>query len=388
MTSRQLKIWSAVHTWTSLVSMVFMLMLCVTGLPLIFHHELNHALGYESDPPEMPAGTPFVSLDRLVEAGRQQKPGDAIQFLFFDRDEPNAAMLWMAKSVDISPEEGKPVALDRRSAAVLQEPKVTEGPVAFLLKLHTDMFLGLGGKLFLGLMTLVFLVAIVSGVVLYAPFMRRLEFGTVRLGRSRRLKWLDIHNLAGAATLAWVFLVGATGMINTWADLMLKLWQFGQLAEMTAPYRDRPLSTRLTSLQAAVDTAIKAAPDMKPLLVAFPGTAFTSKNHYAVFMMGGTPLTSRVLQPALVDAETGDLTAMRPMPWYVQGLFLSQPLHFGDYGGLPLKIVWAILDVVAILVLGSGLYLWLARRRRGAPRIATTGAGLSGPDRMAGSPAE
>ncbi|MFJ7440053.1 PepSY domain-containing protein [Methylorubrum thiocyanatum] len=51
------------------------------------------------------------------------------------------------------------------------------------------------------------------------------------------------------------------------------------------------------------------------------------------------------------------------MPWYVQGLFLSQPLHFGDYGGIPLKIVWALLDAATIIVLCSGIYLYLVRKR-------------------------
>lgn len=373
MTGKRLRLWSAIHTWTSLISMAFMLMLCVTGLPLIFHHELNHALGYEADPPEMPAGTPFTSLDRVLSVGKAHRPDDVVQFVIFDRDEPNLAMLWMAKAVDTSAELGKPVALDRRTADILKEPKITEGPVAFLLKLHTDMFLGLGGKLFLGLMTLVFVAAIISGVVVYAPFMRKLEFGTVRRGRSRRLRWLDIHNLAGIVTVAWLSVVAVTGTINTWADLMVKLWQYGQLAEMTAPYRDRAPASRLASVQGAVDTAMGAIPGMKPTLVAFPGTVFSSKNHYAVFMMGNTPLTSRLLQPVLIDAETGALTDTRPMPWYVQTLFLSQPLHFGDYGGMPLKIVWAILDAAAIVVLGSGLYLWLARRR-GARRLAETDA--------------
>lgn len=368
--------------------MVFMLMLCVTGLPLIFHHELNHVLGYESDPPAMPAGTPFVSLDRIAEAGKASRPQDVVQLVFFDRDEPNVAYVWMNKALDAPGDQGKAVAVDRRTAELLKEPKFTEGPVAFLLKLHTDMFLGLGGKLFLGLMTFVFLVAIVSGVVLYAPFMRKLEFGTVRRGRSRRLFWLDIHNLGGIAALVWISVVGATGMINTWADLVLKIWQFGQLAEMTAPYRGKPPAASLGSLQKAVDVALAAAPDMKPLSIAFPGTLFTSKHHYGVFLVGNTPISSRVLQPALVDAATGALTPMRPMPWYVQTLFLSQPLHFGDYGGLPLKIVWAVLDVAAILVLGSGLYLWLARRRKGAPRLVDGRGEVAPPGRLLQGPAE
>jgi uncharacterized iron-regulated membrane protein len=42
-------------------------------------------------------------------------------------------------------------------------------------------------------------------------------------------------------------------------------------------------------------------------------------------------------------------------------LEMSRPLHFGDYGGLPLKIIWAFLDVVTMIVLTGGVYLFSAR---------------------------
>jgi uncharacterized iron-regulated membrane protein len=58
------------------------------------------------------------------------------------------------------------------------------------------------------------------------------------------------------------------------------------------------------------------------------------------------------------------------MPWYLRALEVSRPLHFGDYGGTPLKIIWAVLDLVTIIVLCSGLYLWIARRKSAAARIA------------------
>lgn len=51
MKKRTVKAWFWVHKWTSLVSTVFILMLCLTGLPLIFHHELDHALGDGVEPP-------------------------------------------------------------------------------------------------------------------------------------------------------------------------------------------------------------------------------------------------------------------------------------------------------------------------------------------------
>jgi uncharacterized iron-regulated membrane protein len=67
----------------------------------------------------------------------------------------------------------------------------------------------------------------------------------------------------------------------------------------------------------------------------------------------------------LIDAETGKLTDARDMPPLNQALMMSKPLHFGDYGGLPLKLIWAALDVAAIWVLGTGVLLWL-RRKPGA----------------------
>jgi len=204
--------------------------------------------------------------------------------------------------------------------------------------------------------------------------MRKLRFGAYRGDRPRVVRRLDVHNLAGILLVMWTLVVGFTGVINTWADLVLKYWQYDQLAEMTAQYKGREIPARLTPVQEAVKVAQQAIPHMQPAFVSYPGTLFTSNTHYAVFMRGDTPVTSRLLKPALIDAETGQLTDSRDMPWYVSTLFLSQPLHFGDYGGMPLKIIWAILDVITIVVLWTGLYLWLRRRKpaAGAARAAAS----------------
>lgn len=82
-------------------------------------------------------------------------------------------------------------------------------------------------------------------------------------------------------------------------------------------------------------------------------------------MRGNTPATTRLLKPVLVDAQTARVTDSRNAPWYVTALLVSQPLHFGDYGGMPMQILWALLDIATIVVLGSGLYLWFKRKRRG-----------------------
>jgi len=342
-----------------------MLLLCVTGLPLIFHEQIDDILHAQVAAVDVPPDTPPANLDDVMASVRAQKPDMVPHFLIWDRDDPNALLVSVGKIIDADPSKNTLVRVDAHTAKYLDAPDVTGRFTYIMLKLHTDMFAGLPGKLFLGLMGILFCVAVISGIVVYAPSMRKLDFGTYRRERKRVVRWLDVHNLAGILLVMWTLVVGFTGVINTWADLVIKYWQFDQLALMTAQYKDRPIVMNPASINAAVKVALKAEPDMKPSFVAFPGTIFSSKSHYAVFMRGDTPLTSRLLKPALIDAQTGTMTDSRDMPWYVATLLLSQPLHFGDYGGMPLKIIWAILDVITIALLVTGLYLWLRRRKPG-----------------------
>ncbi len=373
MSNGAFRAWYLVHKWTSLVCTVFLLMLCLTGLPLIFHDEIDHLIDGERVLAEVAPGTPWKTLDDVLAVALAARPGEKPLFLSFDTDQP-VVNVTTGPTVDATVAQMHFQSYDRRTA----EPVLTasdSGVMHFILQLHTDMFLGLPGELFLGFMGLLFFAAVVSGVVVYTPFMRKLRFGTVRTSRKRRTKWLDAHNLLGIVTVMWVSVVGLTGVINTLATPLVDLWRHDELAEMVRPYADKPIPAVFSSLGAAVATAVAAAPDMEPQFVAFPGVSFSSNHHYAVWLRGKTPAGSQLHKPALIDAETGVLTEIRSMPWYMLALRLSQPLHFGDYGGLPMKILWALLDIAAIVILASGLYLWLARRETSASGFVVRSVG-------------
>lgn len=361
-TAKKTKRWFWWHKWTSLICTVFLLMLCITGLPLIFHHELAELTDGKTVGSNVTNDAPKIRLDSLIFKAKSLYPDRIVRYVFWDEEEPNQVMMDVSPSVTAPPDSSKYIIFDEVTGELLKEPKLTEGFLYTMLELHTDMFMGIGGKLFLGLMGILFVIAIVSGVVLYGPIMKKYDFGMVRKDKSSRLKWLDMHNLLGIVALSWTMVVGVTGVINTLSDVVLGLWQQGQLAEMVAPYKgEQPLSGQLSSLDEAIITAQDAAPGMKISIIAFPGTIFSSQHHYAVFVKGTTAVTSRLLKPALIDAKNGQLTDIRSMPWYVNTLFISQPLHFGDYGGMPLKIIWTLFDIVTIIILISGIYLWLAR---------------------------
>ncbi len=364
MRTSTLKTWTWLHKWSSLVCTVFMLLLCLTGLPLIFHHEIGHLLGTEVESKPMPAGTPHLSLDEILKTANARFPERVVQFASQGEDDKNIWFVTLTPTPDPT-EDFKSIAVDARTGEILERPPVDEGFMWIMFKLHVDLFAGLPGMLFLGLMGLLMVIAIVSGVVLYAPFMRKLDFGEVRRNRSTRVKWLDLHNLLGIVTLVWALVVGSTGVINTWATLIVKYWQHAELSVLLEPYKGQPtvaLNAR-ASVQKSLDAAMAHAPGMTMSFAAFPGTAFSSPHHTTFFLHGDEPLTARLLQPVMVDAKTGEVTAAPHLPWYLTALLVSQPLHFGDYGGMPMQIIWALLDIATIVVLGSGLYLWLKRRQ-------------------------
>jgi len=369
-----LRAWSKVHKWSSLVCTVFMLLLCVTGLPLIFHHEIGQLLGTEVEAPPMPSDSPRVSLDKVLAVARAQHPDRVVQYVSQPEDSADLWFVTLTPTPDPT-DDFRSVVVDARTGELLAQPRFDQGFMWIMFKLHVDLFAGLPGKLFLGLMGLLLLVAIVSGAVLYGPFMRKLEFGTVRGARRPHLKWLDLHNLLGIVTLVWFFVVGGTGMINTWADLIIKYWQNDQLSALLAPYKGQPMVpvAERGSVQDSLDAALRQAPGTTLSFIAFPGTAYSSPHHNAFFMRGNEPFTSRLLQPVLVDARTTEVTNAPHLPWYLTALLVSQPLHFGDYGGRLMQILWALLDIGSIIVLGSGLYLWLRKERQTGRKTASEG---------------
>jgi uncharacterized iron-regulated membrane protein len=337
-------------------------MLCLTGLPLIFHHEIDDALGHDHWRPANPDG-PHLGYDRVLEIALGARPGEVPIFMSFDEDRPVVNVTTGLRPN--SPESEMHFAsYDLTSGALV--PQTPDGGVMdFILQLHTDMFLGLPGMLFLGVMGLCLAASVVSGLVVYAPFMRKLPFGAVRASRSARARWLDLHNLMGVVTIAWVLTVGLTGVVNTLAVPIIDYWKSTELAALTRDNAGAGVVAPVASIDAAVAVSKEALPGMTLQFVAFPGGSFSTGQHYAVFFHGDQPLTRHLITPALIDARTGAFTAVSPMPWYAKTLSLSQPLHFGDYGGLPLKILWAVLDIVTIVITASGLWLWFARRRAG-----------------------
>ncbi|MCG8488445.1 MAG: PepSY domain-containing protein [Chromatiales bacterium] len=363
LSARSIKYWYLIHKWTSLLCTIFILMLCITGLPLIFHAEIDQLT---RAPQRIEAALQnSSSLDTMVIRAQQEKPDWYLMFLSWDQDSSiiNAVL---GPSMAANEGEAHFVLFDSHSGERLAAPPPNEGVMYFLLDLHASLLSGLPGSLFLGFMGVIFMASLVSGVVLYAPFMRQLPFAVVRKTRSARIKWLDMHNMVGIITLTWISVVGVTGVVLTMVTPITAIWQQDQLAAFSAPYKGVSPTKKPISVDLVRASVLEQFPQAEIAFISFPGSPYATPYHYTVAIRGDTPLTERMITIAMVDAQTGRVTDVEQTPWYLTAINFSVPLHFGDYGGLPLKLIWALLDIAVMIMLASGLYLWLKRSNKSA----------------------
>ena len=89
-TRNTIRTWYLIHRWSSLICTAFLLMLCVTGLPLIFHDEIDAAMGGDAEsalagPPSAESGLP---LDTMLATALAERPGEVPLFMAFSQDSP------------------------------------------------------------------------------------------------------------------------------------------------------------------------------------------------------------------------------------------------------------------------------------------------------------
>lgn len=354
------------HRWTSLVATLPFLILCLTGTVLIFHEEIDAAMGVVPAAPGLSAEHRPVaeSVDAILAANPDEKVG----MLGIDPDDHPGLLLLATIPQNDTGFDRTTLRFTHLATGRPVPENFGEGETltGFLLELHAKWFLGPIGELIGAAIALLVFVSLVSGLVVYAPHARRVAFGAFRRGRSPRLFQLDLHNFIGAIVLGWALVVTLTGFLLGFGTIATGIWAQGELGRLQRTYADSPVNVRHPPVDAdrVISTALAAGPpDWTVSSVFWPGTDFSTNRHYTV-LVKGSGLDEKLFRVVLVDAATGEVATKAELPWYMKVIVLSQPLHFGDYGGLFLKLLWTACTWLTLFITGNGAWLWWDRRRK------------------------
>ncbi|MBJ9986424.1 PepSY domain-containing protein [Acinetobacter sp. S40] len=352
-----------IHRWVSLVVVIPFAILCITGVILIFHEEIDRALGIHPEVQYSQQTTQYP-LSRALSALQKIYPKDHIVSTALDDEHfPGILLVGMAKE-----NEGVNQAhwsyIDIHQAKLIARPEPTDTFTGFLLELHANWFLGPIGELVGALIALLVFLSLISGLVVYAPYVKRFLFGIIRRDKGKRIFQLDLHNLMGSVVLGWALVVTITGFLLGFGTVAIGLWQLTELHHLQQYYYSTIPVTSMLPIDQVYAAAAHVAQGWKPTTVFYPNTEYSTAHHYLVLLQGSDGLNAKMLQIALVEANTGQVVRVMQLPLYLKMILLSQPLHFGDYGGIWLKLLWALCTLLTLFITVNGAWLWWAKRKR------------------------
>lgn len=163
-----------------------------------------------------------------------------------------------------------------------------------------------------------------------------------------------------------VVVVTSTGFLLGFGSLATGIWVQSEFGRMQQEYTGTLIDVRDPPIN--VDTvytsALAAAPlDWSVSLIIWPGTDLSTPDHYTV-LINGSGLDEQLFRVMQVNANTGIMTSTIELPWYMKAIIISQPMHFGNYGGLPLKLLWTTCVWLTLFITFNGAWLWWNRKNK------------------------
>jgi len=230
----------------------------------------------------------------------------------------------------------------------------------YLRQLHYNFFWGWGFYL-VCLIGLPLLLSVVSGLLFYKRWWRHLF--RLELGKGLHAFWSSLHRLLGVWSLIFGLIIGITGL---WYLAEAELVSYDVAypptpnvpAETMAEHGPTP---EPRPLDAYVAAAADAVPELQPTGIALP-----SSPDGTVRVEGNTGkwLVRDRANSVFLDPYTAEVVDIRrpeelgALSWWVQA---SDSLHFGYWGGLASKLVWAFLGLCLPVSVLSGAYLSWSR---------------------------
>lgn len=356
------------HLFAGIFVSVHCLVLFLSGALLLFKNEIQSLASNENAIAEEVTVAPQV-YETIRNDVTTRFPTDRV--LSIAIDEENPTLLQVRSGLNGSREfrGARRLVYDARTGHEIERREDGGGFFDWLLDLHRDLLLGANGKLYVGFVGLVYLFTLISGAFIYGGFMKTLTFAELR-----RLTWrsffADLHKFVGASLLFWGLLIGATGTLLAFNSTLLKIYQSTELRALNAKYAEAaPANAATASLAAVVGAAEAAKPEGVLSFIAFPDTQFSVPNHFIMLFHGREGFAEKLIELVIVDAVTGTVSEVRELPLYLKTLVLSEPLHFGDYGGWPLKLLWLAFTLAFLVMPISGLLIFAEKQRRGRTAV-------------------
>ncbi len=360
----------SLHTWMGLLAGMALFIAFYAGAITVFSHEIGdwNRSGAAAVAPAHPVARTQALLDDLLQEHPQA--AKSVYMVLPGDHGPQPSAYWFEAGTG----ESRRFMFDRGDT--LHEDNFGHSFIEYVYDLHFTAGLPqpFGTYLF-GIVSVLYGLALVSGVVIYAPTLVKNLFA-LRLGRNLKRLWQDSHNAIGMLSLPFHVIFAWSGAVLALGLMLLLPFQYlvynGKLMQLLetdfygAPQvaaahvakPTLPLETLLERGQAALP-----ALEIEGISLVNIGDANARATLYGVVEQRRLNRLGSVT----LDAATGKVIStvapktMTPGMAFMRGLYA---LHFGDFGHIAVKWLYFVLGLAGAFLFYSGNLLWIESRRK------------------------
>ncbi|MEM8497803.1 MAG: PepSY-associated TM helix domain-containing protein [Pseudomonadota bacterium] len=361
-----------VHTWTGLGAGLALFIAFYTGAITVFTHELDIWDQYS-----VPAHSEqnYAMAEELLQRVLSAEPASAesLRLELSSEDHPGNIARWYQRL-----EDGSYTSHEFRLTGedTLDTAPNSSNLAGFIYVLHYTAGLPSSFGLYvLGIICVIYGIALVSGLIVFLPNMMK-DLFVVRSGHNKKRFWLDAHNVVGVMSLPWhimfawssallaigVFLLAPFQWMVFDDDLMPIVGpELGRISTLAPSGNNAPM----LSVSEIVHITQKEVPGLEPTQLRY---SHAGDANATVRVIGKTRTEN--LDPwasLILKANNGDILNVShpdnksPGATFYDGLVA---LHFVSFGGYLAKWVYLLLGLAGAFLFYSGNLLWIESRRK------------------------
>jgi uncharacterized iron-regulated membrane protein len=347
-----------VHLWVGVIIGLYVIAICASGCVLVFEQDLLN------DRPDLVQAAAYAAPDwgAMARVAMAANPGSTLTYI--DMRSANRRVVPVGLTKD---NETLVVYTDSYTGRVIAQEVLGRKHwlVESALALHTELALGARGAIADGIGGgLLFLMSII-GMVLWWPGIRTWR-------RALRINWsapwprfnFDVHRAFGFWCFLFVAMWGITGVYFIFPDVVQGLISdFSDVSTL----KQLPSDWKQSDPVLPAGEFIRRAGNMYPrdqLAYAFMDVD-RPEGEVQVYMSPNPSVPMELLEDEVVfNPGTGAVLMNTSSARWTAGERFSlgvYSVHFGDFGGVLVQILWALLGLVPVVLVITAYTMWWHR---------------------------
>lgn len=343
----------SIHKWLGLIAGIFVLVMGLSGSIMVFDDEIEHFL--QRDLIYLPDSGQPVSLANAWETIEQVHPDWDTRFTVIPEKADRAIEAEIRR-----PDSRRYLYIHPVTGEILRDLDSYDTFSYWMLKLHYTLHAGFIGEVILLIAGIMFISSLVTGFWFYRKAIRKVLTFRIR-PRFRDLKTAssELHRSIGVWSLIANLIMAVTGVI-----IMFIIVKTGINASENPPLPAPP------EINVSVDNLLEKAqqdyPGFNPSYISMP----RSKEGLITFyghMDSDLPIHyefSNYIQYSPDDGTEERAVFIRDQSFSTHLLSVTYPLHFGDWGGVIVKLLYCFFGLAPALLSITGFIIWRKRQRK------------------------